>query len=263
MVKVGDLKITHVIMVAIVAFVLYSLMSSLMSSYSSDGFYVGGQSVTECENTGEKCTIDPECCGYNEGKAYCRGGSGLFGHCTTTVRCSETEKYDKTSNTCVCKEDYHNINGSCIKCKDGSIYEDFYQNGKLIKQCSCLNNNIDIYGGLKKYNYKNETCEPCGKAMYLDHNTQKCKCFNNYKLNEDGQCVSNELSEDCWFPNGVSNITNDCSRLKSKKECEKNLEKKENYVEKTNMDLLNGSYKCKWIQIDGSMCEGGEKCNNI
>jgi hypothetical protein len=40
MVKVGDLKITHVIMVAIVAFVLYSLMSS----YSSDGFSVGGQS---------------------------------------------------------------------------------------------------------------------------------------------------------------------------------------------------------------------------
>ena len=60
MVKVGDLKITHVIMVAIMAFVLYSLMSSC----SSDGFSVGGQSEKECE--GNLKDLQTACCQDND-----------------------------------------------------------------------------------------------------------------------------------------------------------------------------------------------------
>ena len=178
-----DLKITHVILFVIVAFLLYHLIGGC--GCSSDGFSVGGKcycdlnkgilnssdgtclltridksintdSCKACEATRDKIinssnkvtketlnmcdkicyphTIIRNCSKLS--KSDCVDG----GYASDTCKwCSETEIYDETSNTCVCIEGYHNINGSCIKCKDGSFYEEFRSHGKLIKQCS-LNN---------------------------------------------------------------------------------------------------------------------------
>jgi len=185
-----ELKMEHVIMVAIMAFVLYSLMSS----YSSDGFNVGGQSETECISNLEK--LDEICC-KNENNCPNDYPIKCDQSCKDHMQkiltsCSTSPNIDKI------KKD---LSLSCKgePCKSG---EGFDFCGEEAKKCMC--NTKD----------NKDTCEDLvgNKHYWNNDNCPQCKSIPNYWENKLEYCNHKEVwcGQASW-PLGICG-TNTCPK---------------------------------------------------
>jgi len=174
MLKVGDLKSIHVIMVAIMAFVLYSLMSS----YSSDGFSVSSQSEPECIAKLEK--LEEICC---QNKKNCPNGHPIKcdKSCEDHIQkiltsCSNSSDIDKikTDLSLSCKGE---------PCKSSENIGGYEFCGEEAKKCMCdptTKDNKNICRNLvgNKHFYNNDNCAQCKSIIpYWENKLEYC----NYK----------------------------------------------------------------------------------
>ena len=171
MVKVGDLKSIHVIMVAIVAFLLYYLIGGC--GCSSDGFSVGGQSEKECIAKLEK--LEEICC---QDENNCPKGHPI--KCDKScedhiqnilISCSNSPDIDKI------KKD---LSLSCKgePCKGTIGGYEFC--GEEAKKCMCdqtTKDNKNICRNLvgNKHLYNNDNCAQCKSIIpYWENKLEYC-----------------------------------------------------------------------------------------
>ena len=162
MVKVGDLKSIHVIMVAIMAFVLYSLMSS----YSSDGFCVSSQ------NQYDPVQI-PLCCVnlYNSNIP------------------DEIKKLRKSSpQECMTKISNYVSSNNDLKIKQDQYSKLFGCNENSLEEY-CKYTDDKLYQWKDKYNPKNiisynssNTTDSCDFLQFLDNTTLENKKYGDQSL---------------------------------------------------------------------------------
>ena len=190
------LKMEHVIMVAIVAFVLYSLISRC--GCSGDGFNVGGQSETECLSNLEK--LDVICCDNNN----CPDGY--------PIKCNAScnNHIQKILSSCINSPSIDKIkNDLSLSCKgepckaDDTSSDNFC--GDEAKKCMCDSKTKDDKYKCKdlvgnKHYWNNDNCPQCKSNLnWWEKNLEYCHPKEVWcgKTNWRGACGENECPKNC------------------------------------------------------------------
>jgi len=203
MVEVSDLKITHVILFVIVAFLLYHLIGGC--GCSSDGFNVGGQSEQECIATLEQ--LDEICC---QDDNNCPNGY--------PIKCDESckEHIQKILTTCSTSPDIDKIKKDlslsckgepCILSESTKNMNNYIFCGEEAIKCMCDNKDrTDVKKFCRdlvsiKHFFNNDNCEQCNSIpLFWEDKLEYCDakevwCGEASWLFRD--CGTNTCPEEC------------------------------------------------------------------